>query len=192
MIQGLKSIRSVTWQEVFAVWKTHEGADPVWQEFARREKGWETWEQWRSYQAAHFDAAEREWMLYEIEQPDEIVPAFRMGPFHGWQKRYEEKNVHTFQELVRDHHDWVASNSGVQSRMRQFPRRTQFIGMYLENEDVVVLYEGHHRAAAIALAVAQRKPIVFETNPTIALTTIRGNAQALLDRLLKEKNENPL
>lgn len=191
MLQHLKRLRNATWEEVFAVWKAHEGADPVWQEFARKEKGWDSWAQWRSYQASHFEAATRTWMLYEIENPNELIPKFRLGPFHGWQKHYEEKNIYTFEDLVRDHYEWVSQNIGVRSRMKAFPQNTQCIGLYIEQDDTIVLYEGHHRAAAVALAVHDGTPISFQTNPTIALTSIQGDARALLDRLLTEKSENP-
>lgn len=192
MQSNFQLLGEVSWQEVFALWKANEGADPVWQEFARREKGWGTWEEWRSHQAEQFTASERQWELYEITRPNEDVPKFRMGPFHGWQKHYEEKNTHTFADLVRDHTEWVLGNIGVCSRLENFPQGTQFIGLYFEAEDAVVLYEGHHRAAAIALAVFQGKPVVFKENPTIALTRVAGDAVSFLQAMLQNKSENPL
>lgn len=54
IMSSLKFMRDVSWDEVFAEWKAHEGADPVWQAFAREEKGWESWEAWRTHQAAQF------------------------------------------------------------------------------------------------------------------------------------------
>lgn len=191
MLQQLRFVKEVNWKEVFAVWRAAEGTDPVWQEFARREKGWDSWEAWRGYQAELFGAGEREWKLYEIVSPGEVVPKFRMGPFQGWQKHFEEKNVDTFENLVREKTDWVAENIGVRSRLEQFPEPTQFIGVYLEDENVIVLYEGHHRAAAITLAAYQGKPIVFHTNPTIALTSVSGDARPFFDRLLEQGSGNP-
>lgn len=191
MWSNFKSLGEVSWPEVFAVWKANEGADPVWQEFAREEKGWGTWEEWRSHQAAQFGAGEREWKIYEVMDPNRSVPEFRLGPFQGWQKHYEEKNVHTFADLVRDHTEWVRGNVGVRSRLEHFPQGTQFIGLYLEAEDAVVLYEGHHRAAAIALAVYDGKPLKFSRHPTIALTVLSGDDALLLETMLQNKSERP-
>ena len=117
MVQHLSLLREVSWEDIFAVWRANEGADRVWQEFARKEKGWGSWEEWRSHQAAQLGAKERQWRLYEMTDPNLAVPKFRMGPFGGWQKQYEEKNVHTFEDLVRDHTDWVRENIGVRSRL---------------------------------------------------------------------------
>ncbi len=185
MSQPFRFLKKTNWADIFALWKATEGTDPVWQEFARREKGWDSWEAWRGHSASLFGASERDWRLYEISSPNETIPKFRIGPFDGWQKHFEKKNVHTFEDLVHDHTAWVSQNIGVRSRLQQFPQPTQFIGVYLEQDDVVVLYEGHHRAAAIALAVHQGTPIHFEINPTIALTTVQGDASELLARLLE-------
>ncbi len=157
----------------------------MWQNFATQEKGWESWEAWRGHQASLFEAEKRQWRLYEISSPNETIPRFRIGPFAGWQKHFEEKNVNTFEDLVREHMDWVSGNIGVRSRVDHFPQPTQFIGVYLEQDNVVVLYEGHHRAAAVAFAMHQGKPIEFRINPTIALTSVQGNASELLASLLE-------
>jgi hypothetical protein len=190
MLQQFRFLKEVSWTEVFAEWKATEGADPVWQEFAVREKGWNSWEEWRGHQVAVFGAEKREWRLYEILLPNDTIPKFRIGPYGGWQKHFEKKNVHTFADLAREHTDWISQNIGVRSRLANFPQPTQFIGIYLEQDNVIVLYEGHHRASAIALAVHQETQIEFKMNPTIALTTIKGDATELLAELLAQKSEN--
>jgi len=134
-------------------------------------------------------AGERKWKLSELMRPNEDVPKMRMGLFPGWQKQYQDKNVHTFEDLVRDHTAWVRANSGVRSRLADFPQATQFIGLYLKQDDVIVLYEGHYRAAAVALAVYDGRPIPFLQNPTIALTVVEGDAKPLLDHLFAHKSE---
>ncbi|MBI2475451.1 hypothetical protein HYV69_03450 [Candidatus Uhrbacteria bacterium] len=192
MLNQLKYINDVSWQEVFNVWKANEGSDPVWQAFAKNEKGWDTWEQWRGYQASILGATKLEWKLYEIFNPNQIVPKFLIGPFPGWQKHFEEKNVHTFEYLVSKKTEWVKENIGIKTRREHFPRSAQFIGLYLEDKNKIVMYEGHHRAAAISLAVFENNPIVFESNPTIALTTITGDSSKLLDHLLETKANKPV
>jgi len=192
MLNQLKYLNIVSWQEVFDVWKSNEGADPVWQAFAKNEKGWDTWEQWRGYQASILGADEREWKLYEILDPNQVVLKFLIGPFPGWQKHFEEKNTHTFEYLVSDKTEWVKENIGIKTRREHFPQQTQFIGLYLEDKQKIVMYEGHHRSAAISLAVFENDPIVFTSNPTIALTTITGDSSKLLDHLLVTKANKPV
>ncbi|MBI5369743.1 alpha/beta fold hydrolase [Candidatus Uhrbacteria bacterium] len=183
MFQQLKRSRDVPWDEVFEVWRASEGSDPVWQELAKK-KGWDSWEAWRGNQVAIFGADKRRWTLYEITEPNVIIPAMRIGPFKGWQEHFQEKNRHTFEDLVREQTSWVASNVGVRARLASFPPRTQFIGLFVKQDQTIVLFEGHHRAAAIALAVAQGQPIVFDALPTIALTEYEGDIQPILDQML--------
>lgn len=192
ILNQLRFLRDISWPEVFFVWKANEGMDPVWQAFAKKEKGWDTWEQWRGYQTSFLEADKREWKLYEIVDPNKIVPHFLIGPFQGWQKHFEEKNSRIFEELICEKTDWVQQNTGVKIRRANFPQSTQFIGLYLEDKQQIVVYEGHHRAAAISLAVFENNPIVFTSNPTIALTTISGDSTKFLDYLLSNKANKPI
>lgn len=184
------------WNDVFFRWKQEEGSDPVWQKFAKEEKGWDSWDEWRGYQANLIGAKEREWSIYEIQKPNETIPEFLLGPYNGWQKHYplEEAHTHTVADLVRDHTAWVKENVGVQARAAQFPQQAQMIGVYAEDEDRIILYEGHHRAAAIALRVFEGDPIVFETNLTIAITNMSSedvkNFRNTLDVSTHKKNRN--
>ncbi|HBB37836.1 MAG: hypothetical protein UV82_C0005G0025 [Candidatus Magasanikbacteria bacterium GW2011_GWD2_43_18] len=175
-----------SWDEVFRVWKLAEGSDPEWQRFAREEKGYESWDAWRGEQAAAIHAERREWVLYDIPKPNTTIPHFLMGPFQGWQKHYprEEAHTHSFADLVVDHTDWVRSHDGIQARASHFPEQTQFIGIYAVEEDRIILFEGHHRAAAIALRVYEGNPISFSSPPTIALTTMNAADVALVRSLL--------
>ena len=192
MIQGVTFKKDISWEEVFAVWKAHEGEDPVWQQFAVQEKGWESWELWRRTHSEKINAKEKQWKLYEIENANDTIPQFRMGPFQGWQKHYEDKLVHTFADLDRDHAEWVAGNVGVKDRLANFPQGTQFIGMHLEDDDAVMLYEGHHRAAAVARAAhSDYQSIKFYTNPVIAMTTISKEEMPLLQEMLDSGTGRP-
>ncbi|PIR03436.1 MAG: hypothetical protein COV60_00285 [Candidatus Magasanikbacteria bacterium CG11_big_fil_rev_8_21_14_0_20_43_7] len=176
MLDNLTFFKQTSWQDVFIAWKSQEGSDPVWQRFAKEEKGWESWDAWRSHQARLINAAYREWSICEIPDPNSIVPQFLMGPYRGWQKQYaeEEANTHTFADLVRDNIQWVKENIGVKTRTENFPQSTQMIGVYAEDEGKIILYEGHHRATAIAFRVHEGDPIVFAENPTIAVVKMNG------------------
>ncbi|PIR75025.1 MAG: hypothetical protein COU34_04970, partial [Candidatus Magasanikbacteria bacterium CG10_big_fil_rev_8_21_14_0_10_43_9] len=171
MIKNLVHKSKITWTGIFASWQSHEGQDPAWQALAR-EKGWESWAAWRENQADAIDAEKREWHIYEITHPNETIPTFLMGPFRGWQRHYpkEEAHTHSVADLVHDHTGWVQENARVHLLQDHFPERTQFIGVYAEEEDAIILFEGHHRAAAVALQVHDGDPLSFFTPPTIALT----------------------
>ncbi len=185
-MKNLTLLKNSNWDDVFATWQAHEGQDPVWQAFAVNEKGWASWEEWRQYQATQIKAQERAWGIYAIEDPLHTIPEFRMGPFRGWQNNYpeEEKNTHTFADVVSGKREWVANNIGIQSRMKEFPQDTQFIGIYVEDVDQVILFEGHHRAAAVALSVHDKQPLVLG-EPTIALTSVPSMSKQELDAMLE-------
>jgi len=130
--------------------------------------------------------------LYEIMEPNEVVPQFIMGPFKGWQKHYpEEENQHTFADLVHDQPEWVLKNAGIKARRADFPQPTQFIGVYIEETKQIVLYEGHHRSAAVALAVSEGKPIDFNQNPTIAITSMGPDEAEQLKKTVQNNSANP-
>jgi hypothetical protein len=188
MLEGFTFLKDTSWGAVFRVWEEHEGSDPVWQEYAKKE-GWESWRAWREHLSSQFGARDRRWKLYEVSDPAQVIPKFLMGPFRGWQNHYEEKNIHTFVELVRDHTDWVADNIGVRTRKTDFPVDTQFIGVYIKDEGRIVLYEGHHRAAAIALAAHEGSSISFTTNPVIAITEMGTEDTKQFRGLLKRLSE---
>jgi len=190
MINGLKFIKETSWPEVFAVWKSGEGSDPHWHKVAF-EHGFASWDDFRDHQAKQFDSENRVWAVYEIEEPNKVIPDFLLGPFRNWQKHFEEKNVHSFDDLVRAVPEWVANNAGIQARMNNFPEKTQFIGVYLKDEDKIVLLEGHHRCGAITLAVHNSNSLKLTENPTIALTILNKEDRKLLDVALEKGSINP-
>jgi len=177
--------QNVTWDGVWNIWKAYEGSDPVWQRFAVKEKGFESWDAWRRYQISFLKPETLQWCLYKIKKPMEFIPSMRLGPFRGWQKHFVEKNVKTFADLVDEQYDWVKENVGVKNRLENFPQKTQFIALYLKDEDVYVMYEGHHRATAISLAVNDGVDIDFTSLPTLAVAEIEYGGKRLMNRLLE-------
>ena len=127
-MKNLKFIKDTTWDEVFNHWKRNEGKIKAWREFAVKEKGWKSWEEWRQYQASLYNARNRQWQIYEILKPNQVIPSFQVGPFPGWQQHYsqKEKNTHTFKELVEQYYDWIKQNKGVQKKINNFPKDAIF------------------------------------------------------------------
>lgn len=169
-----------SWTDIFDTWESQEGSDPVWQRFAKEEKGWDFWRAWREHQASYIDAQQLSWQMYTIRDPNTFFPNVLMGPYKGWQSQYPESeyHIHTFQDLVRDHLSWVESNPGIRARAEHIPMDTQYIGIYAVDEDAIILYEGHHRAAAITLRMYRGNPIVFTSLPKMALTTMDADQVA--------------
>lgn len=185
-------VQQTDWQEVFATWQSEEGSDPVWREFAKKEKGWDSWEAWRQYQFGLYgDVQNWDWELHSIDKPNIVIPQFRIGPYQGWQQHFDQPHIHTFADLAQQAEDWLRDNVGVQDRLANFPQGTQFIGMYIERNDTIVLMEGHHRSAAVALAVADGDPIQFTEPPLLALTRYTGDELPMLERALHTPSNNP-
>lgn len=175
MITGLKKIGPISWESIWENWKAHEGSQPSWQAIAR-EKGFDSWESWRGKQADFFNASTRAWEEFEIADPMGVIPQFRMGPYKSWQDHFAEKNVHTFADLVREKHEWVANNSGVQRMLQEFPGDTLILGLYLESSGAIVVFEGHHRCAAVALAAHDGLSLNIE-HPRIAISRMAADEE---------------
>jgi hypothetical protein len=182
--KNFKYIRDITWDEVFQRWYEREGTREEWQKFAQEVKGWPDWKSWRSFSADHFGAKNRSWKLYEIKNPNEVIPKLIIGPWQGWQKHFKEKNVHTFEYLVRNCREWVEKNGKVTQIKNSFPEKTEFIGILIKKTDEMILFEGSHRAAAVALAQEIGKPIQFKNGPTIAITEVSQEERIAFNKML--------
>ncbi|MBU0649117.1 hypothetical protein KJ969_03410 [Patescibacteria group bacterium] len=155
-------------------------------------KGWPDWESWRSYSADFIKAKERDWKLYEIKEPNEAIPNFVIGPWQGWQENFERKNVQTFEYLVKNCRAWVEKNGKINKIKNDFPEISEFIGILIKETGEIVLFEGSHRAAAIALAKEMGQPIQFKNNPTIAIAEISRDERDLLEEKLKRGTHEEL
>lgn len=183
--KNFKYLCDITWDEVFENWRKREGTREEWQRCAREVKGWPDWESWRKFSSELFGAKNRNWKLYEILFPNKTIPNFAIGPWNGWQKHFVKKNKHIFADLVRDHYEWVNSNEKIKQILTNFPDSTEMIGIAIEKSDKIVLFEGSHRAAAVALANQNSQPIKFKSNPLIAVTEIDFSEKKILDKMIK-------
>ncbi len=183
-MRGLDFIKQLSADEVFSAWQAGEGQIDSWQQVAK-EKGWESWKAWRGFCFDQIKGREREWKLYAITDPGEIIPQFLVGPTQSWQKHFDQPLVHTFADLLQTVPDWVKENDGVQRFISQYPTGAQMMGFYLEERDQVMLFEGHHRCAAVALGQAISHPVSFEESPKIAIAVIPQSDEYLLADFLK-------
>lgn len=181
-IEGLRFEGETTWDNVWQAWLEREGTREDWQQVAR-EKGWQSWEEWRDAWVSNFNAKTRRWLRYTILNPLKAVPNFRVGPTQSWQKNFPEgeRNKHTFATLVeRVSYD---TNGKVQRILENFPTPTEFIGIVMPDKSIVDI-EGHHRATALAIAAKDEKEMTFNPLPTIALTPFEVDEETLLDTML--------
>lgn len=190
-IEGLLFEGETTWDKVWQLWLEREGTREDWQEVAR-EKGWQSWEEWRAAWVGNFGAQTRRWLRYSIPNPLATVPKFRVGPTQSWQNNFpeDERNKHTFATLV-DRVNYE-QNGKVREILKNFPDPTEFIGIVMPNKTIVDI-EGHHRATALAIAAKQRKEINFRQSPAIAITPFEEGEEELLNTMLAKGSikENP-
>lgn len=182
-IKGLQYDSETTWNNVFQAWKDREGTREEWQQVAK-EKGWESWEEWRDAWVRNFDAQDRRWFHYSIFDPISTVPQFRVGPTQSWQENFpaEERNQHTFATLIENVS--YEQNDKVRGIIANFPKSTEFIGIYMPDKSIVNI-EGHHRSTALAIMAKQGLSIKFKKLPTIALTVFKPGEEKLLDDILE-------
>ncbi len=185
-LKTMKLLKNTTWKEVFEGWKQREANDPDWINCATKVMGWQDWESWRKFTVSQLDLNNLSWQIFEFTNPISEIPSILMGPYHGWQSRVKEKNVHTFEELIDmpEQFQFFSNHDKVTSMMNNFPSPTEFIGLIREDNGKIVCVEGHHRATAIALAKKQNIDVRLGKT-TIALA--KFNQIDLLDKALKRK-----
>lgn len=164
IFHGLELIRPISWPEAFEFWRDSEGSDPHWLKNAR-DRGFDSWEEWRMAYARPFRLEEREWNLFHVADPMADVPRFHGGPFKGWIERTYGDAGPTPEFRVIAERLTEYQNGYVEKLMASFPPATTVIGVATDHGIVVV--EGTHRCCAIAKAAAEGRKI--ETDLHIAL-----------------------
>lgn len=186
-------VKNTNWQEVFEGWKSREGNDSGWINAATKIKGWPDWESWRKYTAMQLGADKRDWKIYQIVDSNKVVPAMLVGPYTGWQDRLPVKNILSFAQMLEipANYESLSKNDKVLGIMKNFPVNTQFIGIVRFDNKKIVCVEGHHRAAAITLAVKNGRPIKLDDGINIALTELAPGEEKLLDEALAKGSQRP-
>lgn len=151
----LRPIKSLSWADVFSLWREGESHLPRWVEHYRK-SGFASWDDWRSNTLKDLGHQGLAWTLFELLDPVLHVPDFIGGPFRPWIARYYDgAKSRTFREIVKS--PALRANPIVREMVTDFPKETYIVGLQTGPEIVVI--EGMHRCCALALAA--------ETNATI-------------------------
>lgn len=189
----MEFLRDISFEEVFEGWKASEINNPDWVYCATQIKGWPDWESWRRHTAQQINATERKWQLYQFSDPINQIPQMLIGPFSGWQSRFQEKNVSSFEDLLENpiYFEEFKKHKGISSIMEGLPFDTQFIGLIREDINKIVCIEGHHRATSISISKKLKKKIDF-TNSKIQIALSRLNSEEvyILDEILERGTSN--
>jgi hypothetical protein len=160
----LEIIQNLTWPDVFEIWRKNEAYDGSHWHAHYQSHGFKTWEDWRMSYVKPFGLEDLNWQLFSVINPLTAVPLFHGGPFRSWvEKFYEGQEFPSFTDLAQN--PQVQSHQGIISFMKNFPKQTILTGVILKGE--IIILEGMHRCAALALA--NRNGIKIETEIKIAL-----------------------
>lgn len=164
----LTFIKTLTWAEVFSLWRDGESHLPRWIEHYRN-SGFASWDAWRANTLKDLRHQGLTWKLYEISDPAAHVPDFTGGPFRAWiAKYYEGARSRTFREMVKN--AALRANPIVHEIAAHFPQETYLIG--LQAAQGIVVIEGMHRCCGLALAAENGTTI--DSRVFIALAEYSG------------------
>lgn len=153
-----ETVKSLTWEEVFEIWKSNEINQIHWQEYYKKE-GFASWFDWRKKHIEPVAALNKEWGLVRVVAPLKSVPNFHGGPYGGWDKNfYEGRDLPTFAEM-KEH--WAAADF-----LKNLPKKTTIIAW--NTEVGIVVIEGMHRCAAITKAAKEGTSLDIELHLAVA------------------------
>lgn len=161
-ISSLVHIKSLSWKEVFDTWRNLE----AWQESWKShwvERGFDSWDEWRTAYVAPIHPETLVWELYQITDPIKDLPLFYGTPTKAWiEKAYDGETTKRFRDI--DTLPIIRDNDKVLSIKQDFPRETMLTG--LVHDGRIILVEGMHRGAALT---TWNPSVPFTGSVTIAL-----------------------
>ncbi|MCK5332380.1 hypothetical protein KAJ41_00765 [Candidatus Parcubacteria bacterium] len=183
----MKFIKKTTWKEVFQNWKIAEADNPQWIHCATKIKGWSDWESWRKHTATQLNLQNRNWKIYEFDDPINEIPQMLIGPFSGWQSRVLKKNLSSFFDLISTPKEYknFKNNNKIISILKNQSFGADLIGIFREDMNRIVCIEGHHRAIALAIAKKEGMKLKFEKPVRIAFAKLPKDEVFLIDKTLK-------
>lgn len=157
-MKNLEKIKSATWNEVFEIWKQNEANEPHWIELYKN-RGFNSWEDWRINYIKPLGLSELSWDLYKINKPLETVPNFFGGPFKAWKEIfYKKRKTLKFSKLAKLPE--IKMHQGILKIKENFPQKTAFIGIIVNGR--IHIIEGMHRSAAVALLKEEKRELKSE------------------------------
>ncbi len=159
---SLEHIEPIKWEDVFSKWREGEAWQEGWQKHWK-ERGFESWDEWRKVYADPLKPETLEWFLYRIKDPLKDLPLFYGVPSHSWvEKAYSGEITKQLKDIINL--PIIADNTKVLDIKKDFPSETMLTGIIHENG--IVLVEGMHRAAALA---SWKSETPLKSNITLAL-----------------------
>jgi len=161
--KNLRYIKSLTWDEVFSLWRDNEAHLAHWKEHYTQ-RGFTSWDDWRKNTLHEFNGVKLKWGLFEVISPLESVPSFYAGPFRAWMnKYYEGEKTAPFGKIINNKE--LKSSETIKQILENFPKETNLIGLFIDKK--IIIIEGLHRCCAVALADKEHRTI--DTKIYIAL-----------------------
>lgn len=139
-------IRPISWPDIFDAWRKGEAQQESWKKHWE-ERGFASWDEWRTEYAKPFRPEILEWSLYEITNPTEILPEIYGVPSKSWiEKAYGGEKTKKFKDIAEL--PIIKDNDKILAIKNNFPKETILTGLVSCNK--IVIAEGMHRAAALA------------------------------------------
>lgn len=147
----------ITWADVLRDW---EAAEAQRWESVFRERGYNSWWEWRKSYVEQLGLEDREWIEESIDNPHDVIPTLVIGGYRGWKPyRPAGLDVATFADVARPVESGgrsildepridVRTNETVMSLVGNMNDSTLLV---LQSGDLRVLLDGTHRAAATAV-----------------------------------------
>ncbi|OGI16525.1 MAG: hypothetical protein A3J63_02910 [Candidatus Moranbacteria bacterium RIFCSPHIGHO2_02_FULL_40_12b] len=143
---SFKFIRPIQWPEIFDAWRSGEARQESWKRHWE-ERGFGSWDEWRTEYAKPFQPETLNWFLYEISDPTREFPEIYCVPSKSWiEKAYGGKITKQFKDIAGD--PIIKDNNKIIAIKNDFPKKTMLTGLLCGEK--IVLVEGMHRAAALA------------------------------------------
>lgn len=178
-MKNLEKIKSVTWDEVFEIWKQNEASELHWIELYKK-RGFKSWEEWRINYLKPLGLSKLSWDLYKIKNPLKTIPNFFGGPFKAWKEIfYKKRKTIKFSKLAKLPE--IKIHQGILKIKENFPRKTDLIGIIVNGK--IHIIEGMHRSAAVALLKEEKKEL--ESEIYIALAEYPANDLPIVGQFLK-------
>lgn len=143
---SLEFVRSISWPEIFDQWKASEAHQESWKKHWE-ERGFSSWDEWRTAYVAPIEPETLSWSLYKINNPLQELPLIFGVPADTWiKKAYAGETTKKLKDILDT--PLVKENDKISAVKNNFPKETMLTGLIFG--DKIMLVEGMHRACALA------------------------------------------